>query len=50
MTWLVLSDSGDGGAQAGQAEHITSLSKADNRDPDSAAAPLRVSRERHIFN
>ena len=50
MTWLVLSDSGGGGAQAGQGEHITSSQEADNRDSDSAAAPLRVSRERHIFN
>ena len=51
MTWLVLSDSGGGGAQAGQGEHITASQEADNRDSDSAAAaPLRVSRERHIFN
>ena len=37
MTWLVLSDSGGGGAQAGQCEHITASQEADNRD--SAAAP-----------
>ena len=48
MTWLVLSDSGDGGAQAGQAEHITSLSKADNRDPDSAAAAPSVTGASHF--
>ena len=39
MTWLVLSDSGGGGAQAGTSEHITASQEADNRDPDSAAAP-----------
>ena len=39
MTWLVLSDSGGGGAQAGTSEHITASQEADNRDSDSAAAP-----------
>ena len=38
MTWLVLSDSGGGGAQAGQGEHITASQEADNRHSDSAAA------------
>ena len=39
MTWLVLSDSGGGGAQAGQCEHITASQEADNRDSDSVPAP-----------
>ena len=48
MTWLVLSDSGGGGAQAGQGEHITASQEADNRDSDSAAAAPSVTGASHF--